>query len=135
MRKLTKIFSEPSILRAGVLIMALAFISNLAAPVFGKWFLYVAGIIMAVGNGLTQPSVSAHVSKCAPPTEQGTVLGTNQSFASLARVVGPFLAGVLYDIGVRAPFTFATVGMILAFFIALPLRPAKAQTGEAPAPA
>ena len=46
--------------------------------------LYASGALLALGNGLTQPTVSAYISKRADPTAQGNTLGTNQSFAALA---------------------------------------------------
>ena len=48
-----------------------------------------AGALLALGNGLTQPTTSAFISRRAPADRQGGTLGTNQSFASLARTVRP----------------------------------------------
>ncbi|HSO40533.1 MAG TPA: MFS transporter, partial [Labilithrix sp.] len=90
--------------------------------------LYAAGGLLALGNGLTQPSVSAYVSKRADPSAQGATLGTNQSAASLARVFGPALGGWLYGaFGSRSPYVAGAIGMVLATLVALVLRPSDDQ--------
>jgi MFS family permease len=57
---------------------------------------YAAISVAVVGFAFVNPSVSALVSKRADPARQGEVLGVNQSFASLGRILGPFLGLVLF---------------------------------------
>ena len=49
----------------------------------------------SLGNSISTPSLTSLGSKFAPEDEQGATLGVLQSAASLARAVGPMLAGVL----------------------------------------
>jgi len=71
--------------------------------------------VLAVGNGLTQPSVAAYVSKRADPAAQGATLGTNQAAAALGRVLGPAFGGLVYGaIGPRSPYAAAAIGMAVA---------------------
>jgi MFS family permease len=58
---------------------------------------YAACAIAVSGFAYVNPSVSALVSKRADPARQGEVLGVNQSFASLGRILGPFLGSVLFQ--------------------------------------
>jgi len=121
-RPLSKRFGESRLIRTGIAIQAGAFALLVVAPRFGMWFLFVAGAVLAFGNGLTQPSVSAFISKKASASEQGATLGTSQSAASLARMFGPALGGFLYsEIGPRAPYVIASLGMALALVAALRL--------------
>jgi MFS family permease len=53
--------------------------------------------VAVVGFAFVNPSVSALVSKRADPARQGEVLGVNQAFASLGRILGPFLGSVLFQ--------------------------------------
>jgi len=79
-------------------------------------------VLLAIGNGLSQPSVSAYVSKRAPATEQGATLGASQSMASLGRMFGPAMGGFLYGhVGQRSPYWAAATGMALALLIAMTL--------------
>jgi MFS family permease len=58
---------------------------------------YAAISVAVVGFAFVNPSVSALVSKRADPARQGEVLGVNQAFASLGRILGPFLGSVLFQ--------------------------------------
>lgn len=121
-RKLAKTRSEKSLVGAGVAIQAVAFGMMVVAPAVGRSALYVACGLLALGNGLSQPSVSAYVSRRADPSAQGATLGTNQSVASLARVFGPAMGGWLYGhLGPRSPYFVAACGMCVAFVVSLRL--------------
>jgi len=129
-RRLSGRVQDTSMLRVGLILQAIAFGGLAAAPSLGKWMLYVAGMVLATGNGLTQPSTSAFVSKRAKPGEQGATLGVNQSMSSLARATGPALAGLVYDrLGIRSPFVLATFGMLIALALVLPLRDPEIKEG------
>jgi predicted MFS family arabinose efflux permease len=131
-RPLAKRFDEAALIRAGTAIQAVAFVGLALSPSYGRAALYAAGGLLAVGNGLTQPSTSAYVSKRADPTAQGATLGTNQSAASLARVFGPALGGWLYGaLGASSPYVAGAVGMVLATLVALSLQASTAQAAIA----
>jgi len=123
-RPLAKRFDESVLIRAGAAVQALAFAGLAFAGTLGSHvLLFASGGVLAVGNGLTQPSTSAFISKRAPADRQGGTLGTNQSFASLARTFGPAAGGWLYStLGARAPYGAASVGMVVAFALAMGLR-------------
>ncbi|WXB14684.1 MFS transporter [Pendulispora albinea] len=115
MRPLTKRYSEPTLIPVGVMVQAVAFFGLVFAPSAGKGLLYASSLLLAVGNGITQPTVSSYVSRRASATEQGAILGTNQSAASLARVIGPACGGFVYGAyGPRSPYITATIGMLIA---------------------
>lgn len=118
-RPLSKRVDETTLIRLGTAIQAIAFAGIAASPKFGKPALYAAGALLALGNGMTQPSVGAFVSKRAHPESQGATLGTNQSAASLARMFGPSFGGWLYGaFGPRSPYLAGAVGMALAMVVA-----------------
>jgi MFS family permease len=79
--------------------------------------------VISAGNALVMPSVSSLASKLAPPGQAGVVLGGQQSASSLARVLGPALAGLLYQrVGPGAPYVAAAGGMLLALALSLRVR-------------
>ncbi|HEY8088993.1 MAG TPA: MFS transporter [Polyangiaceae bacterium] len=127
-RRLSGKVDEALLMRAGALIQALAFAGFvLAATLDARAWLFASGALLALGNGLTQPTTSAFISRRAAADAQGSTLGANQSFASLARTFGPALGGWLYaNLGTRAPYSVAACGMVVAFALAMGLR--KAQT-------
>jgi DHA1 family tetracycline resistance protein-like MFS transporter len=103
---------------------AMAFAALVAAATSGsRAMLYAAGGLLALGNGFTQPTTAAFISKHAPDDRQGATLGTNQAFASLARTFGPAAGGWLYTaFGPRAPYGVASAGMLVALALAMGLR-------------
>jgi MFS family permease len=121
-RPLTRRYAESRLVRVGTLLQCVAFAGIALSPTFGRGLLYASSGVLALGNGITQPTVSAFVSKRASAQEQGAVLGTNQSFAALARVIGPAFGGYVYEhLGMRAPYVAGAIGMALALWVALSL--------------
>ncbi len=123
-RTLAKRFPEASLIRSGAFVQVMAFAGLVAAGGLGsRVMLYASGALLALGNGLTQPTTSAFISRRAPADRQGSTLGVNQSFASLARTFGPATGGWLYaNVGPRAPYTAASIGMVVALALAGGLR-------------
>jgi DHA1 family tetracycline resistance protein-like MFS transporter len=86
----------------------IAFIPN------NSWFMplsIVSIALLAVGNGCLSPTLLARLSANAHQHEQGEVLGTNQSFGSLARIVGPALGGRFY--GWHHALPYVSSGLIM----------------------
>jgi len=85
--------------------------------------LLFASACLAVGMGLLNPAINALISRQAATEERGGVMGVSQSGASLARVVGPAVAGPLFElIGRNAPYYVGALVMlvVLAFALRLP---------------
>jgi DHA1 family tetracycline resistance protein-like MFS transporter len=59
--------------------------------------LIAATCLTGVGQGLCLPTMSAFISKVAPPSHRGGILGVSSSMTALARVIGPALVGLAYD--------------------------------------
>ncbi len=135
-RRLSGRVDEAMLIRAGALIQSVAFAGLVAAGTVGSHAaLFASGGLLALGNGLTQPATSAFISRRAPSDRQGGTLGTNQSFASLARSFGPALGGWLYgSIGPRAPYATASGGMLVALALAVALRKSTPRPTIATAP-
>ena len=85
--------------------------------------LYGVAFFLAVGQGLTYPSLTSLVTKVTPSREHGSMLGLATSVGSLARFLGPIVSGVLYDAAnARGAFYGSAVLTLIAFFIALSMR-------------
>ncbi len=83
--------------------------------------------LLALGYGGALPSVLGLVSRVAPPSLQGGVLGVGQSVGSLARIVAPALAGAAYGLAVPAPYLagagVALLGGLLILGVRAPTSP------------
>ncbi len=71
--------------------------------------LYLALTVLATGSALIGPSAAAYVSRVASGEEQGRALGLLQRVASVARIGGPVLAGLVAGgAGARGAFLVAS---------------------------
>lgn len=117
---LTKKFGERALVAvaAGFLFCGYAVLATAAG-----WPLLIAAMtLLAIGNGLSNPSLSSLVSKEAEDTERGAVLGVYQGAGSLARVAGPMYAGLVFaQLGASIPFVIAAACMVPAMAMVLML--------------
>jgi multidrug resistance protein len=113
--KLSKRFGETRLVLVGTIAMAIALV--LMAQASAVPTLVVGMGLLAFGNGITNPSLSSLASKGALPGRQGATMGVFQSAGSLARVVGPPVAGIVYDtFGIARPLLVAAGLMVFAFW-------------------
>ena len=122
--RLARRFGEARLLAVGCV---LAMIALGSVPLAGSWgAIYAVAFGLAAAHGLTQPSVASLISRAARADMQGGALGTSQSAASLARVVGPAMAGALFQqLAPSAPYFVAAV-LALGAAACVRLRPAEA---------
>lgn len=122
MRRASGRYKETSLTLAGLTLLALGFVGFVFAPMLGVPMLVLVSALIAIGNGLTQPSLSAYISRLADPARQGETLSANQSMSSLGRVFGPALAGLLYTVSPETPFIACAAINVLALMGALGMR-------------
>ncbi len=85
------------------------------AASWAVWMLYLSVTFTALGYGLAGPALTGLVSRRAQASEQGVLLGTAQSVASLTRVIGPVWAGAVFDhLGSGAPYWTGAIWSVLA---------------------
>ena len=114
MKALSARYPERRLVTGGVAVLALGFAGVPLAPTVAV--LLVALLLAAVGRAIAQPALLSLASQAARPEERGAVMGAFQSSASLARVFGPALGGVLYGMALPYPFWLASallVGVLL----------------------
>jgi len=132
-RPLAKRLSEKRLLGAGISLMILglggvglvawAVLGGLAGPGNSVWPLdklfYAAAALAVAGFAFVNPSVSALISKSADADRQGEVLGVNQSFASLGRILGPFVGSMLFAMNSTHTLPFVAAVAVLSFVATL----------------
>jgi MFS family permease len=88
------------------------------------WLLLIAGAVNATGRSLQQPPIAALISKFSDRTEQGTVFGLYHGLGSLARSMGPIIAGIVFKY-IHPTAQFALAGFMTAFVAIWMLRLSK----------
>ncbi len=99
---LTTRFGVGRVAQSGDFLMAVALLLLPAVPTTVWVVLSLA--LLAAAQGLAVPTLSTLTSQASGAHEQGAVLGVSQSMSSLARAVGPLLAGACYDLHFAAPY-------------------------------
>jgi MFS transporter, DHA1 family, tetracycline resistance protein len=81
------------------------------------WLFFLTNPIMAICQGLTAPNITATVSSRANPSEQGEVLGINQSMVSVGQVVPPLIAAYLNSLSPAFPIIMSSVLVFLGWVV------------------
>ena len=115
-RPLAARFGERWLILAGSVLLAVSLTAVPWLPTVGLLLIPLA--VASVGRALVYPSLLGLVSVAAAPEERGWVMGAFQSSASLARVLGPLAAGMLYDLYFASPFLLAGALMVPVFGVA-----------------
>jgi MFS family permease len=123
MRPLAARFGERKLALTGFAIMSASLLAVPFMPTVGWVLLPLA--LSSIGRGIGQPPILSMVSMTAAPSERGSVMGTFQSSASLARVLGPTAAGALYALDRGGPFVLAAILMFGACLLAIRLPKAR----------
>ena len=66
--------------------------------------LLIGGFLNAAGRSLQTPALSALTSHTADPSQQGATFGLFHMLGSLARVIGPLVAGATYTAHHTGPY-------------------------------
>jgi MFS family permease len=108
---LVRRFGELSVMKMGVVSLTIGLISMAMAPSIP--LLAIAVLFVPVGTALLFPSTTALLSRLAPTGQTGQVMGVQQAFGGVSRLVGPIWAGAAYQyLGTNAPFLISA-GLML----------------------
>ncbi|HWA89705.1 MAG TPA: MFS transporter [Rhizomicrobium sp.] len=113
-------FGEARVLAWGMVLTTFAIA---AMPFSSGMGIIVLLCFSAFGQSIAGPNISALISRNADAQNQGQYLGLNNAVGALARLVGPFFAGIAFSgVGVDAPFYLAGLLVLPAIFLALRAR-------------
>ncbi len=118
--RLVKRYGERSLILSGIVLMAAGLV---LLPLSQLWLLLLSLGLLAVGQGVHNPSSLGLLSRLTDESSQGSTIGLSRSFGALARALGPaagtFLFGAAGTASAAWPFWTAGGLMVVALFIAL----------------
>jgi MFS family permease len=119
-----KRLGETGVMRLGTVLLAVGMFLYPLAP--SIWWLAVIIPFVPVGTALMFPAVTSLLSHATDPNELGTTMGVAQTFAGIARVVGPIVGTIAFQrIGIWSPFVLGGCVVLLVSWVAFNhLRPA-----------
>ncbi len=119
--RLAKMFGEKVLVGIGTVSFTVGF--ALVPTIYRVALLYVVAFFIAIGQGLTYPSLTSLLTKATPASEHGSMLGLASGIGSLARFLGPILCGFLYDMAsARGAFYGGATLTFIALAVAVWMR-------------
>ena len=116
-RRLAPLWGDKRMTLVGFISMIIGFTGMALEPnVYGVGFCM---LFIGCGHGLSFPALTGMASHAVEDSEQGGVLGAQQSVNSLAMIIAPFIAGLAFDhISMGAPYLIAAALLLIAVYIA-----------------
>lgn len=113
---LTRKLGEIHLIRISMLIAAVCMIFMIRSNSYIIIFLVTITVFLTFD--LIRPALTTYLSKVAG-NDQGFVSGMNSMFTSVGNIVGPSVAGILFDIEVHMPYYFAMIVLGISFIVTL----------------
>jgi predicted MFS family arabinose efflux permease len=110
-----KRFGDAVVAQGGFVLLLLAYVA--LAYVHALWAFGAALAAWAVGAASVEPTLTAVLSKRAPPQERGAIMGFNDAANNLALIVAPVLGGEAIDLDPHLVGIVPAVAVALAFGI------------------
>ena len=104
--RLVRRFGEGVILNVFIALTAICYFLSLFASTYVLFFAITLVVFLA--TSILRPVLNTLISKLAG-NEQGFAMGMNNAYMSIGNVVGPLLAGVLYDVNILYPFVLGFI--------------------------
>jgi multidrug resistance protein len=102
--RLVKRFGEPVLVAAGFTAMGAAYL--LLGLIHDIGPLIAVATLASFGQGVLRPTLTSLITQNADRSEQGVVLGLNQSLMSIAQVLAPPIGGLLIGSGLLSEWAF-----------------------------
>jgi DHA1 family multidrug resistance protein-like MFS transporter len=112
----TEHWGEPSVIKTSLIVGALGFILLLLANTFATVLLTTG--IFTCSITFLRPSIHSLTSK-RTAAGQGASLGLSNSFVSLGRIVGPIVAGIIFDVNPNYPYLNGALILCIVFIVSL----------------
>ena len=129
----TRKLGDEWVILLSLIASAVGFVLMLAAESFTAVLLTVGFFVFS--NAMLRPAIASLTSKRASGGH-GMVMGLNNAYQSLGRVVGPLWAGFFIDLNLSLPYGSAAVILLISFIMAIAwLRPKKASVEPESEPA
>lgn len=114
-RLVTK-FGEGTILNIFIALAAAGFLLSLFAASYVLFF--GVTLIIFLATSILRPVLNTLISKLAG-NEQGFAMGMNNMYMSIGNVLGPTIAGILYDVDMTYPFILGLVFLVITLFTSI----------------
>jgi len=114
----TKRWGEEKVIKASMIGSTVGFVLMVLA--FNTTTILLTVGFFVFSNAMIRPGVASLISK-RTESGQGISMGLNNSFMSLGRIIGPVLAGFLFDLNISLPYLSGASASLIGFILCLAL--------------
>ena len=114
--KLFKRYGEMKVILLNLVLAAMMML--LVVYISGFFVILTVATLFSVATTFIRPAVNTLISKLAG-AEQGFAAGMNNAYMSLGNMIGPALAGILFDWNINSPYILGTIILLACFLLAL----------------
>lgn len=107
---IVKKLGEENVLRLFLGVAAFGFLLSIIVSSYVLFF--VVTMIIFLATSILRPVLTTLISKLAGK-EQGFAMGMNNAYMSIGNVLGPLLAGLLYDVHIIYPFILGLIILLI----------------------
>lgn len=108
--RLVQHYGERKVLNIFLAVAALGFMLSLFSPSY--LFFFGTTLLIFLATSILRPVLNTLISKLAGD-EQGFAMGMNNAYMSIGNVLGPTLAGMLYDVNIIYPFILGLILLVV----------------------
>ncbi|HZG13625.1 MAG TPA: MFS transporter, partial [Candidatus Bathyarchaeia archaeon] len=109
-------FGEKKLINLTFLLSAITLVLMLFSGQF--WYVLILTMLFFTFTSVMRPAINTLLSKMAGD-EQGFVQGMNNAYMSLGNIIGPGLAGILYDVQIDLPYLFGAFILLISLFLSI----------------
>lgn len=114
--RLVSFLGEGKVMNIFLAITAAGFLFSTFASSYVVFFIVTLIIFMA--TSILRPVLNTLISKLAG-NEQGFAMGMNNAYMSIGNVLGPLIAGLIYDIQMIYPFLLSLIILIVTIIVSI----------------
>ena len=108
--RIVRLIGELNVVKVFLIITSFGFFLSIIAKTYEMFF--AISLIIFLATSILRPVLTTLVSKLAGK-EQGFAMGMNNAYMSIGNILGPLLAGALYDIRILYPFIAGLIILII----------------------
>lgn len=113
--KAIRLVGEYNLIKISLFILAISLLLMIIKVNFA--YLIVISSIFFAFNSFLRPTVNTLLSNAAGSNEQGFVSGLNTTYMSMGNIVGPIIAGTLFDKQINLPYIFSALILLGSIFL------------------
>ncbi len=112
--RLVSLLGEGKVMNIFLAVAAAGFLFSMFASSYVLFFIVTLIIFMA--TSILRPVLNTLISKLAGD-EQGFAMGMNNAYMSIGNVLGPLIAGLIYDVHIIYPFLLGLIVLVVTLFV------------------